>query len=233
MRLQTSFICMRCARALTRCWRARAAMAWRAPPSPICQSACGSILRALPKWTFSPTPPLESGERSRPRLWDAITSPLHCLSIMSYYVIDAVGSPRCGQWSNMADMPPGAQTARYSPTRRSGSRVFAAAMRHSARVRFLGSLSSAARSARSLCSLRLRCSIRSAGWPAGVSIDGIGLDGTKVTMEHPKLTGFRKDGRPYLVNAKRGGSGRAASDRRRIASESTPISRSPITAQRI
>ena len=34
-----------------------------------------------------------------------------------------------------------------------------------------------------------------------VSVSGIGVDGTKVTMAHPKLAGFRKDGRPYLVTA--------------------------------
>src|SRR5208283_5067896 len=37
----------------------------------------------------------------------------------------------------------------------------------------------------------------------GVSIDSIGVDGTKVTMAHPKLAGFRKDGRPYLVTAQK------------------------------
>lgn len=31
----------------------------------------------------------------------------------------------------------------------------------------------------------------------GVTIDGLGLNGSKVTMQHPKLTGFRADGRPY------------------------------------
>ena len=31
----------------------------------------------------------------------------------------------------------------------------------------------------------------------GVSIDGVGLSGSRVTMQHPKLTGFRSDGRPY------------------------------------
>ncbi len=31
----------------------------------------------------------------------------------------------------------------------------------------------------------------------GVTIDGLGLSGSKVTMQHPKLTGFRGDGRPY------------------------------------
>jgi len=36
---------------------------------------------------------------------------------------------------------------------------------------------------------------------AGLSGSGLGIEGTKVTMDGPKLTGFRKDGRPYLVNA--------------------------------
>jgi lipopolysaccharide export system protein LptC len=36
-----------------------------------------------------------------------------------------------------------------------------------------------------------------------ISIGNFGLDGTKVTMIHPRLAGFRKDGRPYLVNAER------------------------------
>ncbi len=31
----------------------------------------------------------------------------------------------------------------------------------------------------------------------GVTMDGLGLAGSKVTMQHPKLTGFRSDGRPY------------------------------------
>ena len=31
----------------------------------------------------------------------------------------------------------------------------------------------------------------------GVTIDGVGLSGSRVTMQHPKLTGFRSDGRPY------------------------------------
>jgi len=36
---------------------------------------------------------------------------------------------------------------------------------------------------------------------AGLSGGVLGIEGTKVTMDSPKLTGFRKDGRPYLVNA--------------------------------
>ena len=36
---------------------------------------------------------------------------------------------------------------------------------------------------------------------AGVSVSGIGLGDGKVTMEHPKLTGFKADGRPYELIA--------------------------------
>ena len=35
-----------------------------------------------------------------------------------------------------------------------------------------------------------------------VSIDSVGLNGTKVTMDHPKLSGFKSDGRPYTLNAR-------------------------------
>ena len=37
--------------------------------------------------------------------------------------------------------------------------------------------------------------------PAGVTISRAGLSGTRVTMELPKLAGFRKDGRAYAVSA--------------------------------
>ena len=38
---------------------------------------------------------------------------------------------------------------------------------------------------------------------AGVSVSGIGLGDGKVTMEHPKLTGFKADGRPYELLAEK------------------------------
>lgn len=37
--------------------------------------------------------------------------------------------------------------------------------------------------------------------PAGVSMGDINLNGTRITMDLPKLTGFRNDGRPYSVTA--------------------------------
>jgi lipopolysaccharide export system protein LptC len=38
--------------------------------------------------------------------------------------------------------------------------------------------------------------------PPGVSIGSISVNGTKVTMELPKLSGFKKDNRPYEVSAR-------------------------------
>jgi lipopolysaccharide export system protein LptC len=37
--------------------------------------------------------------------------------------------------------------------------------------------------------------------PGEVSIDSLGIDGMKITMGRPKLTGVRQDGRAYVVNA--------------------------------
>ncbi len=36
------------------------------------------------------------------------------------------------------------------------------------------------------------------------SLDGLGLSGDKITMEHPRLTGLRRDGKPYDVTAETG-----------------------------
>ncbi|MBE7197208.1 MAG: LPS export ABC transporter periplasmic protein LptC [Parafilimonas terrae] len=35
-----------------------------------------------------------------------------------------------------------------------------------------------------------------------VSIDSVGLNGTKIVMDNPKLSGFKNDGRPYTLNAR-------------------------------
>jgi lipopolysaccharide export system protein LptC len=83
------------------------------------------------------------------------------------------------------------------------AKAFAAAARHSALVRFLrvALLGGALATVALLLGIGLFDPFgRLAG---GVSIASIGIDGTKVIMEHPKLSGFRKDGRPYLINAQR------------------------------
>ena len=84
------------------------------------------------------------------------------------------------------------------------SRAFRAAGRHSSRVVFL----------------RRSIFVSAVGGLAGliwfslfnpfaapvpnVTIKGTNLDGTRVTMEQPRLAGYRKDGRPYEVNADSG-----------------------------
>jgi len=40
--------------------------------------------------------------------------------------------------------------------------------------------------------------------PQNISVGGVGLEGTRVTVDAPKIAGFRKDGRPYDVRAKTG-----------------------------
>jgi lipopolysaccharide export system protein LptC len=96
---------------------------------------------------------------------------------------------------------------RFEPSRPSYEdervRAFAAAARHSALVRFLrvAILGGAVGTVAVLIAIAVFD-------PFGrltreVSIAGLGLDGSKVLMDRPKLSGFRKDGHPYLVNAQK------------------------------
>ena len=83
------------------------------------------------------------------------------------------------------------------------ARAFTAAARHSALVRFLrvAILVGAVGTVALLIAIAL---FDPFGKLIGdASVAGVGLDGTKVLMDSPKLAGFRRDGRPYLVNAKR------------------------------
>jgi lipopolysaccharide export system protein LptC len=87
----------------------------------------------------------------------------------------------------------------------SGERAaaFAAAARHSRLVRFLR-VAILVGAAGAIAILAIIAIFDPFGRLAlDASVAGIGLDGTKVMMERPKLAGFRKDGRPYLVTADR------------------------------
>lgn len=84
------------------------------------------------------------------------------------------------------------------------ARAFEEAGRHTSRVRLM-------RRAIIAGAALLVASV--AGWslfgpsgklPAGVSITGASLNGTRVIMELPKLNGHRRDGRPYEVRARSG-----------------------------
>lgn len=84
------------------------------------------------------------------------------------------------------------------------ARAFAKADRHSRRVRRLRRLIIVG------SGLAIAGFIAALFWnpfsalPGNVSIGQATLNGTKVTMELPKLSGFRPDGRPYEVRAKSG-----------------------------
>jgi lipopolysaccharide export system protein LptC len=83
------------------------------------------------------------------------------------------------------------------------AREFAAAERHSARVRLLRTAI-------------LVGALGGVGMLAGIAVfdpfgpkttsftfGSLGVDGTKITMDRPKLTGFRNDGKPYSLHAQK------------------------------
>ena len=77
--------------------------------------------------------------------------------------------------------------------------AFRAAGRHTARVRMLRRLVLAGAVLGSVAVLGLAFfnPFRAIAALPSVTADGLGLNGSKVTMQRPKLTGFRSDGRPY------------------------------------
>ena len=87
----------------------------------------------------------------------------------------------------------------------SGDRAaaFAAAARHSRLVRFLriAILGGAGGTIALLVAIAVFDPLGRLKGEASVA--SLGIDGTKVVMERPKLAGFHKDGRPYVVNAER------------------------------
>jgi len=93
---------------------------------------------------------------------------------------------------------------RWSPSAVDRARAFRDAGRHSARVRFLR---------RAMVGGAALLVAGVIGWsffaptgklPDGVSISAATINGTRVTMELPKLNGVRRDGRPYEVRARSG-----------------------------
>lgn len=106
--------------------------------------------------------------------------------------------------TDFASPAPFASQAALEPLRSSAVRheAFRLAGRHTSRVRLLRRLI-AAGSTLALAGILgfaffnpFRLSIPS------VSIDSLGLNGTKVSMDKPKLAGFKSDGRPYTLIAR-------------------------------
>lgn len=82
------------------------------------------------------------------------------------------------------------------------ARAFAAAGRHSSRVRFI-------RRAIVVVAVLAVGGLFAATWldpfrrlPEGVSLGSIGVAGSRVTMELPRLNGYRRDSKPYEVTAR-------------------------------
>ena len=86
--------------------------------------------------------------------------------------------------------------------RRAGA--FRAAARHSGRVRFMRRfiVLGAAGGVAAILAFSILDPFRALS--KGVSVAAIGLNGTKVTMELPKMAGFQKDGRAYTMKAATG-----------------------------
>lgn len=80
--------------------------------------------------------------------------------------------------------------------------AFAAARRHSARVRWAkrGLLLAMIGGTAALILSAIFDPFRIL--PANISVGEINLSGTRITMDLPRLSGFRNDGRPYQVTAK-------------------------------
>ena len=81
--------------------------------------------------------------------------------------------------------------------------AFRAAGRHTARVRLLRRLVLFGSTGGTIAVLLFAFFNPFRITVAGVAVSGIGLGDGKVTMEHPKLTGFKADGRPYELLADR------------------------------
>lgn len=91
------------------------------------------------------------------------------------------------------------QTQALDESRR--AEAFQAAARHSRRVRLLrvGILGAVALGGLGLVGALL---LGARKQPEGLTLGSIGVEGSRVTMTLPKLTGFRQDSRPYEVTAR-------------------------------
>ena len=115
------------------------------------------------------------------------------LETMSAPATRADWAPSPHGFASNADAPGG-----DDPIRR---RAFAAAARHSRLVRFLRLATPAAAllSVAALIGFAVFDPFRRE--VDGLSVSELSVDGSKIVMNHPRLTGTRRDGRAYVVNA--------------------------------
>ena len=102
----------------------------------------------------------------------------------------------------MTASPPSPAPAPDDPAPLSrGGRSYAKARRHSVLVRWL-KFGIPAGAAAALAAVVLNAYVNPLSQIPGLTLGTVSLSGTKVAMENPRLTGFRKDARPYEVTAK-------------------------------
>jgi lipopolysaccharide export system protein LptC len=109
-----------------------------------------------------------------------------------------------GEIGAMDDSPAAIRTVRFDVTPAPWRGSFKAAHRHSARVR----LFRGAAIAGSLLAIVVISAVVLVSplrrLPTDVSIGRVGLDGAKVTLEFPKISGLQKNGRPFEIKARSG-----------------------------
>ena len=90
----------------------------------------------------------------------------------------------------------------YTPHARTGA--FRAAGRHTARVRFLrrAIVLGAVLGVSGIAIVAIFNPFRHL--PGAVSVSGVGVSGTKITMDNPKISGVQQGGGPYEIRAKAG-----------------------------
>ena len=101
--------------------------------------------------------------------------------------------------SAFAAQTPGIGFAAATPAR---ARAFAAAHRHTAAVRWLKRLIVLVMVGGTAGLVLSAIYDPFRVLPVAVSMGDVSLSGTRITMDLPKLSGFRNDGRPYQVTAK-------------------------------
>ena len=121
----------------------------------------------------------------------AVSASAHPMETMSAPITRAVWtSPR--RSLAFAAAPEGVDASR--------GRAFAAAERHSRLVRLLR-IATPAASLAAVAVMTFVAVFNPFRREIGLSVNELSVDGTKIVMNHPRLTGARTDGRGYVVNA--------------------------------
>lgn len=101
-----------------------------------------------------------------------------------------------------AAAPPSSRWSRLTVTPASWRGGFAAAFRHSARVRLArrGAIAGSALGVVLVMAALFLASKKPL--PINLAVGRVGLDGTRITLDFPKISGVQKDGQPFEIKAR-------------------------------